>query len=184
MTPSVSPQNALIDCAIFAATVFAAMALILISDGPVWGPPHGAIVVMARCSAVPNDNATRRGRLQPRRVSALTSARLALNPDGHPYPVPVQRVERSSLFNGAAKTAIQPIAVDGVPITVIPESGLIAKRRGELRCGTANCRDRQEDLFVVRIGCDRVYRARITRGNGRVAVLRRDKNRLVQLECV
>ena len=38
--------------------------------------------------------------------------------------------------------------------------------------------------FVVRIGCDRVYRARITRRRGRVAVLRRDKNRLVPLECL
>ena len=53
MTPSVLPQSALIDCAIFAATIFAAVALIL---GPVWGPPHGAIVVMARCSAVPDTN--------------------------------------------------------------------------------------------------------------------------------
>ena len=50
MTPSVSPQTALTDWVIFAATVFAAVALSL---GP--GPPHGAIVVMARCSAVPND---------------------------------------------------------------------------------------------------------------------------------
>ena len=49
--PSVSPQKALIDCAIFAATVPAAVALVL---GSVWGPPDGAIVVMAHCGALPN----------------------------------------------------------------------------------------------------------------------------------
>ena len=46
MTPSVSPQNALTDAAIFVTTVFAAIALIL---GPTWRSPHGAIVVTARC---------------------------------------------------------------------------------------------------------------------------------------
>ena len=75
----------------------------------------------------------------------------------------------------AAKMAIQPVAAVGVPTIVIAASGLIAKRRVELRRGTANCRDRQEDLVAVRIGCDRVCRARITRGNGRGAVLRRDR---------
>ena len=46
MTPSVSPQNALIDCAILAATVPAAVALILES--------HWANAVITRCSALPN----------------------------------------------------------------------------------------------------------------------------------
>ena len=51
MTPSVSPQNPLIDCAILAATVFAAVALNL---RPLCRPLHEAIVVMARCNAVRN----------------------------------------------------------------------------------------------------------------------------------
>ena len=89
-----------------------------------------------------------------------------------------------SLFNGATKTAMQPVALDGpLPDYCYSRSRLVAKRRGELRCCTANCRDWQDDLLVVRIARDRVYRARITRGNGREAVLRGDKNRLVPLEC-
>src|SRR5436190_1941732 len=88
MTPSVSRQNALIDRAIFAATVFAAGALIL---GPVWRPPHEAIMVMARCSTVLNDKPH-----APRQSAAATRERsdeclLVLNPDGHPYPVRAQR---------------------------------------------------------------------------------------------
>src|ERR1700704_2066387 len=89
MTPSVSSQNALIDCAIFAATVFAAVALIL---GPAWRPPHRATMVMACCSTVPND--------KPLRVAAPIAAAtrerpdeggLALSSDGHPFPAPAQR---------------------------------------------------------------------------------------------
>ncbi len=46
MTPSVSPQNALIDCAIFVATVFATVALILRTsvEAAAWGDSgHGTL---------------------------------------------------------------------------------------------------------------------------------------------
>src|SRR5215813_70072 len=90
MTPSVSPQNALIDCAILAATVPAAVALIL---GSVWRPPR-VIVVIARCNAVPNKksfSASRPSTAATRENPNLE--RLALNADCYRSPL-----DRSPLF--------------------------------------------------------------------------------------
>ena len=116
MTPSVSPQNALIDCAIFAAAVFAAMALILRTSmgAAAWGDSgHGTLQRGAE-----RQTSTRRGRLQPRRVSALDECALALNVAGHPYPVPAQR-GNGHHYCFRLKMAIQPVAAVGVPTLIL-----------------------------------------------------------------
>src|SRR5215813_4587376 len=85
MTPSVSPQNALIVCASFAATIFAAVALNL---RLLCRPLHETIVVMARCNAVPNKksfSASRPSTAATRENPNLE--RLALNADCYRSPL-------------------------------------------------------------------------------------------------
>src|SRR5215471_7383152 len=90
MTPSVSPQNALIDRVIFAATVFHAVALILISDGPVCGLHRARVSlhIAAQCRT-PNLSASRPFAAATR--ECCYECGIALIADGHPHPVHAQR---------------------------------------------------------------------------------------------
>ena len=139
-----------------------------------------AIVVMARCSTVPND------KLHASRPSAAATrersdeGRLALNPDGHPYSRSCATRERSSLSGFALRMAIQPVAAFGLPTLTIVSSN-------ESQSVGSNCGAVPPVAGIGRkirfppAATECVVRG-LPRGNSRGAVLLRDRNRMVQAE--
>src|SRR6476620_10175620 len=98
MMPSVSPQNVLIDCAMFAAT---------------WSRPRMPLSPVSCDGTLTSDDSTdctgdsgqetlslgcerqrpRRGRLQPRRVSTVSECGLAVTADCHSEPRSLAKLE-------------------------------------------------------------------------------------------